>query len=147
MDDNSRGGCCGVIFLLLLLYGGYQLFQHFQSPSGCEGWETWARTSEARANSLISRTQSLSPYTGTNQEKMDIVNDLRAGAAAERTSHPPDKARTYSDSTATFYTMLATAIEAQTLNEPAPYTESVLRAQADQVTNDLNAANKSCGGG
>lgn len=146
MDDSHRGGCCGVIFLLLVVWGGFQLYQRFDGPSSCDGWNEWAKASEERFNDAIGRTEQLNLYTSTPIEIMELVKTFRDDADDQRNSGPPEAGRELSDASATFYSMMANMYEAIALDKPLPYSEQQLSNQSDKVTEFMNEANESCSG-
>jgi len=144
--ENRGCGCFGNIFTLLAVYGGFQLYQNFSAPSGCDGWEDWARTSESRFNDALAGLESLSPFSSSTSRVLRAADDLREDASTQRTSEPPDDARELSDAAATFYSMIANSYEALALGERPPYTEQELLDQANLVTQFLDEVNESCGG-
>lgn len=72
-------------------------------PDGCGDSEAWGRAAETRFNDATGLTQTLSPYTSSTDDVLEVVQSLRQDAATQRSSDPPDMGRELNDALANFY--------------------------------------------
>ena len=145
MDRDRGGGVCGCIVLLLAIFGAYQLYQRYVGDDpACNNWEEWGRAAQERLTGATSRSEQLSPYTSTPRQLEAHAETLRNDAQVLRDSSPPDAARAFTDAAATFLVMSAGWFEAFANGDPPPFLEAELQAQAQKVTEELNALNEQC---
>lgn len=144
----DRGGGCGIfglIVLALAVFGGYTLYQRYDSNSrGCGAARTWFESSSARYEDLTDEVFTLEPDSASASDIRQVISHLQEGAEWERASDPPELAGPLSASLASYYEMYAQAWAALIEGDDPPYSNAELISAARLITQEQRKINDVC---
>lgn len=94
--------------LALAVFGGYTLYDRYQSNSGdCRNAVAWHREAVQRNNNAVLRASELNPSTMTNSDARTEAIHFENLAAAQRDSDPPPAGSEFNAAMVLYYEMMA----------------------------------------
>jgi hypothetical protein len=144
-ERGAGGGFCGLIVLVLAVFGAYQLYQRVTgNSSDCAAVQDWYEESFDRFNELQRKGFQMDPDTSTRADMRELAAQFEEAARAERASNPPEMATELSHSLARFYNMMEENWTALAEGDDIPFSDSVLLDQGELITTQQRQLNDKC---